>query len=618
VVSIIAVVGGLAQADEARVGVDADEDELGVEGGVADGLDAGDLHVALSIAFTSDSAAAESGGVHPLGSYPPIGPRREAAPRQFWEDHVTTAPTPHRPPGSARPKRPHIVIFNPDQWRGDVLGHVGNPAAVTPVLDAWVRTDAVSFRNAFCQGTVCTPSRCSFMSGWYPHVRGHRTMFHMMRPDEPVLLKTLKDNGYFVWWGGKNDLVPAQHGYDAYCHVKHDPRATAERLGKTFSPMFAMDREAEWRGAPGSDTYYSFYVGRLESPDGPGEPYFDSDWAHVYGAIAQIREWGERLRAAQGGQAGEDGGEGVQPLCIYLPLTYPHPPYGVEEPWYSAIDRARLPERVPAPPGWEGKPSMLRGIWERQRLQTWTEERWRELRAVYYGMCARVDYQLGLVLEALREAGMYDDTAVFVFPDHGDFTGDYGLVEKTQNTFEDCITRVPLVVKPPKGVPVRPRVSDALVELIDFPATVEDLTGIAPGHTHFGRSQLPLLAGETEEHRDAVFAEGGRLRGERQAMELESTSSQSRSGLYWPRMDLQGGDGTAHTKATMCRTRDFKYVRRLYEPDELYDLRADPHELRNVADDSAYADVLAQLKERTLRWYQETADVVPLEADRRN
>jgi arylsulfatase A-like enzyme len=118
-------------------------------------------------------------------------------------------------------KRPHIVIFNPDQWRGDVMGHMGNSAAVTPNLDRMARTDGVSFRHAFCQNTVCTPSRCSFMSGWYPHVRGHRTMFHMMRPDEPVLLRTLKENGYYVWWGGKNDLVPGQHGYDDYCHIKY-------------------------------------------------------------------------------------------------------------------------------------------------------------------------------------------------------------------------------------------------------------------------------------------------------------------------------------------------------------------------------------------------------------
>lgn len=79
-------------------------------------------------------------------------------------------------------------------------------------------------------------------------------------------------------------------------------------------------------------------------------------------------------------------------------------------------------------------------------------------------------------------------------------------MEKTQNTFEDTLTRVPFVVKPPKHIPIVPRVSDALVELIDFPATVEALLDLKPEHTHFGRSLLPLLAGETDEHRDAVFA----------------------------------------------------------------------------------------------------------------
>ena len=56
--------------------------------------------------------------------------------------------------------------------------------------------------------------------------------------------------------------------------------------------------------------------------------------------------------------------------------------------------------------------------------------------------------------------------AIFLFSDHGDFTGDYGLVEKTQNTLEDCLCRVPLIVKPPASVPVQPCVNDALVELV--------------------------------------------------------------------------------------------------------------------------------------------------------
>ncbi|TBL78942.1 sulfatase-like hydrolase/transferase [Paenibacillus thalictri] len=489
-------------------------------------------------------------------------------------------------------KQPHIIIFNPDQWRSDVMGHMGNPAAVTPHLDRMAATDGVSFRYAFCQNTVCTPSRCSFMSGWYPHVRGHRTMYHMMQPDEPVLLKTLKDAGYHVWWGGKNDLVPAENGYEAYCDVKYKPPVQPRRE----TNLHAHD---VWRGEPDGDNYFSFYAGKLEKAEDE-DTYYDGDWANVLGAIDLIRN-----RPAD------------QPLCIYLPLLYPHPPYGVEEPYFSMIDRSKLPARFPAPAGWQGKPSLLRGISEKQKLQGWTEERWDELRATYYGMCARVDKQFGMLMDALREAGIYDDTAVFFFSDHGDYTGDYGLVEKTQNTFEDCLSRVPFVIKPPKDVPVQPRVSDAMVELIDFSATVEALAGIKPDHSHFGRSLLPVLAGETDAHRDAVFCEGGRLHGEEQCMERESTSVGNASGLYWPRIQWQLQEGPEHTKAVMCRTKEYKYVRRFYEQDELYDMVNDPGETVNRIDDPALSEILMGLKDRLLTFYQETCDVVPMRPNKR-
>lgn len=59
----------------------------------------------------------------------------------------------------------NIIIFNPDQMRADSIGHLGNPAARTPFLDEWAKSEAVSFRNAFCQNPVCVPSRCSFTTG---------------------------------------------------------------------------------------------------------------------------------------------------------------------------------------------------------------------------------------------------------------------------------------------------------------------------------------------------------------------------------------------------------------------------------------------------------------------
>jgi arylsulfatase A-like enzyme len=498
----------------------------------------------------------------------------------------------------ATPKRPHILIFNPDQWRGDVLGHLGNPAAVTPTLDQLVAHEAVSFANAFCQNPVCTPSRCSFMTGWYPHVRGHRTMFHMLQPDEPVLLKRLKDAGYFVWWGGKNDLVPGQNGYAAYCDIKNPWPLPQDH------PIAAnLHSQQAWRGRREDDAFYSFYAGIIEKPAGfpPEENFvYDGDWHQVLSAVEFIRSY-----------------RGEQPLCIYLPLGYPHPPYGVEDPWYSLIDRSKVPPRLPTPADWRGKPSMLEGVYRRQRLQHLDEAFWNELRATYYGMCARVDHQLGLVLNALKARQLYDNTALFFFADHGDYTGDYGLVEKTQNTFEDCLTHVPFIIKPPAGAPVRPRASRALVELVDFPATVEALAGLPPTHTHFGRSLLPVIAGETDEHRNAVFCEGGRVHGEEQAMELMD-EGQGEDWLYWPRVGLQHNEGPEHTKAVMCRTRQYKYVRRLYESDELYDLKSDPGEQHNRIEDPALTGVLAQLKERLLDFMLETGDVVPFKYDQRN
>lgn len=78
-------------------------------------------------------------------------------------------------------KRPNIIIFNPDQMRADAVSHLGSPAAKTPFLDSFARTEAVSFRNAFCQHPVCVPSRCSFTTGLYPHTTGHRTMAYLLR-----------------------------------------------------------------------------------------------------------------------------------------------------------------------------------------------------------------------------------------------------------------------------------------------------------------------------------------------------------------------------------------------------------------------------------------------------
>ncbi|MFA7230870.1 MAG: sulfatase-like hydrolase/transferase [Victivallaceae bacterium] len=494
-------------------------------------------------------------------------------------------------------KKPNIIIFNPDQWRSDVMGCHGNPAAVTPFIDSLVKNDAVSFSNAFCQNPVCTPSRCSFMTGWYPHVRGHRTMHHMLHPEhgEPNLLEILKNNGYFVWWGGKNDLVPGQDGFEQYCDVKFTPDQEAlKKRGLTLRRNLHSTVN-EWAEKLEDGNAFSFYAGLLDKEH--EDIYCDEDWGMVLGAMDFIENY-----------------DGEKPYCIYLPLQNPHPPYGIEEPYFSMIDRDKIPLRIPADEDCS-KPMILNGIREGQNLYNWTESRWTELRAVYYGMCARLDEQFKTLVNALKQADEYESSAIFLFSDHGDFTGDYGLVEKTQNTFEDCLTRVPFIFKPPAGKAIIPGVNESLIELVDFPATVYNLTGIEPGYDHFGKSLLPLVSGEISELRRAVFCEGGRLMHEKQAMEKVVASS---SNLYWPRLVLQASNEKPwHGKAVMCRTAKYKYVARHYELDEFYDLTCDPGEQVNQIDNQVYSDAIEAHKQLMLGWFIESCDVVPYKMDLR-
>ena len=79
--------------------------------------------------------------------------------------------------------KPNIIVINPDQMRADALHHLGNDASYTPNMDLLAQ-EGVSFEHAFCQNPVCVPSRCSFMTGLYPHTNGHRTMGYLLRGEK--------------------------------------------------------------------------------------------------------------------------------------------------------------------------------------------------------------------------------------------------------------------------------------------------------------------------------------------------------------------------------------------------------------------------------------------------
>lgn len=489
-------------------------------------------------------------------------------------------------------KRPHIIIFNPDEMRWDTMGHMGNPAAKTPFLDDFAAAEAVSFRNAVCQNPVCVPSRCSFFTGLYPHVHGHRTMAHLLRPGESSLFRQLKESGYYVWMNSRNDLYAAQ--YPGWLEENADEIFYGGNVPNAPGP-----EDLQIRGPREGKQYYSHYEGRLRM-DETGRNYSRDDEA-VDAAIDRITH------------PVDD-----RPLCLFVGLMWPHTPYAAEEPYFSSIDRTKLPPRV-RPEECTGKPRMEQRLRELQHMQGYTEADWDELRATYLAMCSKVDEQFARLCAALRRAGIYDDSAIFFFSDHGDFCGDFSLPEKAQNCFEDCLVKVPFLIKPPKGEPLDAGISESLVELVDFYATALDYAGVTPDHTQFGKSLRPVLANRGTQMRQYVFCEGGRNPGETHCDESHINGPQGSppSFVYWPRQTAQREDVT-HGKGTMIRDLRYKYISRANaEEDEFYDLERDPQERCNRINDPACQPQIGRMQRAQLRWYQETCDVVPLDFDAR-
>jgi len=470
--------------------------------------------------------------------------------------------------------KPNILIINPDQMRADALAHLGNPASHTPALDHLAQ-EGVSFANAFCQNPVCVPSRCSFMVGLYPHVHGHRTMGHLQQPWEENLFSDFKAAGYRTVSCHRGDLMAGQ--YPAYHRAMVDEyiKLRPKRPMKYWFPA----HEA------GDNSFLNGIV--------PDQYARDMDDLVAEGAAYSIRKNAKRKR----------------PFFMFVGLFFPHPPYQVEQKYYDLIDKTKLPPRIPTIEGNDGKPMMERGLRDHLNVDA---GKFDEIRATYLAMCAKVDNQVGLLLQALKDAGIYDDTAVLIFSDHGDYTGDYGLVEKSQNCFPDCLVNVPFLIKPPKNIDIDPGISDALVELVDVTATCADLAGIEINRPHFSRSLLPAMQGRACTHRDFVSCEGGRLPGETQASEFENINPADH---YYPRLSLQSREDGTHGKAVMLRTHQYKYIRRLQEPDEFYDLAMG--ESVNLIDDPAYAGEIKQARQWMLDWFIATCDVVPKRIDSR-
>lgn len=469
----------------------------------------------------------------------------------------------------------NFIYFNPDEMRADVLGCYGHPLVKTPNIDKFA-ADAVLFEQCHVQHTVCTPSRISFMTGWYPHVSGHRTLWHTIRPHEPNTLRYLKESGYDIHVIGKNDLL--------------SPESTLLSVTQVHKTRKGAGSESAY---PDDDPrHMNFLFKPLEA--GP------DDYYRIVEAIRFL----------------ESRDPGDKPFMLYLPLILPHCPYTCPEPWYSMYDPDSLPplrktESV-------GKPDYFKAIRRFRNLDANSERDMRKIMAVYLGMVSYVDHLFGMLMDKLIRTGLMEDTVVFFFSDHGDWAGDYGLVEKWPSGLDDCLTRIPMIIRNPgckEGHVVKEQ-----VECFDIMPTTLELAGVRPSHTHFASSLLPQLAGGAGDPDRLVFAEGGYDRHEPHCFEgkADDAIAGNPKGIYFPKGKQQQEEPQTVSRSTMVRSLTHKLIRRPGTTHELYDLVHDPLEERNVYGEAEYTDIQKELELRMLDWYIHTADIVPDRPDPRD
>lgn len=464
--------------------------------------------------------------------------------------------------------RPNLVLFMPDEMRADSLACYGNPVTKTPNFDRLART-GTRFANCHVQYPVCGASRCSLLTGWPTSVRGHRSLYYFLRPEEPNLFRYLRQAGYDVYWFGKNDALAARTFSDSVTRW-------VDRVPGGYPRVKNL--------TPGSESMlYSAGGDRRET----------SDYKHL--------ELGLEILKRK---------ESERPFCIFLPLNEPHPPYTIPADFYDMYKPTSLPPLVP--PDLKRRPSFHAGIREMYGLEGLDEGVFRKIRAVYYGQVSYSDWLMGELLSTLESTGRDKDTAVFLLSDHGDYGGDYGLVEKWPSGLEDCLTHVPVIGRMPGGA--EGVVAEDMVELFDVMPTALELAGTQANHTHFARSLVPQMRGGNGDAARAAFCEGGYNVYEPQCFEPEGAGG----GPYLGKIRLQNERPQTVSRSTMVRTRTHKLVLRPQGQCELYSYKDDPREMNNVYGESGVAGVQAELERKLLYRYINTTGIAPMDKDSRD
>ena len=448
-----------------------------------------------------------------------------------------------RSPGPTA-RRPNIVFVLVDDQRWDAAGFMGHPFLPTPNIDR-IANEGVRFDNAFVTTSLCSPSRACFLTGCYAHTHGVVTNDgNDPDPGCPTFPALLQKRGYETAFIGKWHMAPSAQPRDGF-----DYWLSFAGQGHYTDPDLNEN---------GRDFKASGYM---------------TDILTDY-AVAWLRQPRER------------------PFCLVLSHKAVHGPFTPAARHAEALADARTPEPASYRETLADKPAWLRRMMTYgARRGEWIGSQGRPVpaeippqdwdpasksRLDYYRAMLAVDDSVGRVLRALEASGQLERTAVVYASDNGFFHGEHRRGDK-RLAYEESI-RIPMVMRYPEAV--RPGTAcEDLVLNIDLAPTLLELAGAAiPAHMQ-GASLRPLLAEESARWRESFLYTYFREE-------------------WLPSIPLIHG----------VRSRRWKYIAYpdVDDIEELYDLAADPQEMRNLAGDPGRTGVLHEMRAELRRLLQQT------------
>ena len=466
------------------------------------------------------------------------------------------------------PRKPHLIVFLPDQQRADTLACYGGKNVHAPNLNK-LAFESVIFERTYVTHPVCTPSRSSLMTGTWPHINGCNRNSVPLDRRFRVFPELMDDKDYHTAYMGK-------------WHLGEEGPA-----GRGFQ---------EWISTEPRGDYANFLISRGLTPDKQNGGFSEL-------AVSNLPLELSRPKFLERHACEFIENKQRSPFILVIAFVEPHSPYNGPLNGEHPLDQidldstATLPESENIPlryrlmREWQQSEAVLdRGRLPVQLFFGITPEEYRSIKQRYLGLVTLVDQSIGAILGCLERCGLADDTIVVHTSDHGDSLGAHHLFGK-EVMFEEA-ARVPWLIRLPSQR--HGKIVPQPVSHIDFVPTLLDLLG-QPKHPQCaGKSLLPLIREEATTPQ-SIFIQWAPNR----------TKIKKGTSLAPRRMIKRAVDES--TRAVVS-SHGWKLCLRDKDLNELYNLNQDPLETRNLYSDRQYTSMISRCAGEIHSWQESAHD----------